>query len=143
MRARNLAVGLVAFILGMIVGEGVFLRILRDLSGRGGEMSSWHFIVDAPKTFLFFGVAGFLVALALARKRFGDAVAVPSALCGFFWLPLYTLVIAIAVRYFQTGRPPRLHTGLLTVLLVLVIPPLVDYHVIFRGYAWLRRRGAG
>jgi hypothetical protein len=27
--------------------------------------------------------------------------------------------------------------------LVLVVPPLLDYHVIFRGYAWLRRRGTG
>jgi hypothetical protein len=141
MRARDLAVGLVAFVLGTLIGEAIFLRILRDLSGHGGEMSSWHFIVDAPKTFLFFAVAPFLVALALARKRFGDAVAVPSALCGFFWLPLYTLVTTFTIRYLRAGRPPRLDTGLLAMLLVLVIPPLADYHVIFRGYARLRRRG--
>lgn len=140
MRARDIAVGLGAFVLGMLVGERLVLRILVDLSDSGGEMGSGSYIVAAPKTFLFFGMAGFLAALALARKRFGGALAVPSALCGFLWLPLYLLVMGSSVRFLHAGRPPRVSTGLLTLLLVLVVPPLVDYQVIFRGCAWLRRR---
>jgi hypothetical protein len=140
MRAKELALGAVAFVVGMLAGERVWVRLIADLSNAGLAAANVSFVAMAPKTFLFLGVVPFVAALALALKRLGVSPAVPSALSGFVWLPLYVLITGMASRFLHLGHPPRAWSGLLFMFVLVVVPPLVNYYVVFRGWMWLRPR---
>lgn len=143
MRAKDVAGGLAAFVVGAFLGERIFARIFADLANVDVEAPAASFILTFPKTFLFLGAGPFVLALWAARRRLAFlSVAIPSFVSGFLWLLLYSGASWLAVVLLRMGRPARLSTGLAGLLLIVMLPALVEYFLVFKVYAWLAGRAA-